>query len=101
MRAWIADINQDGHNDIVYSDWDTGNSHVYWVENLGKGTAWRRHQLTDPPTEPGDVSGTGSFHSLDVADFDGDGDLDVFAGEQEDPDTYMESQGKLAMKPRG
>ena len=101
MRAWIADINQDGHNDIVYSDCDTGNSHVYWVENLGKGTAWRRHQLTDPPTEPGDVSGTGSFHSLDVADFDGDGDLDVFAGEQEDPDTYMESQGKLAMKPRG
>jgi hypothetical protein len=36
-----------------------------------------------------------------VADFDGDGDLDIFAGEQEDPDTYMEEDGRLAMKPRG
>ncbi len=49
----------------------------------------------------GDVPGTGSFHSLGVADFDQDGDLDIFAGEQEDPDTYMEAQGKLAMKPPG
>jgi hypothetical protein len=101
MRAWIVDIDLDGHKDIIYSDCDTGHSHVYWVKNLGKGTTWKRHKLPDPPTKPGDVSGTGSFHSLGVADFDGDGDLDIFAGEQEDPDTYMEAQGKLAMKPRG
>jgi hypothetical protein len=74
---------------------------VYWVENLGKGARWERHLLPDPPTATGDVPGTGSFHSLGVADFDSDGDLDIFAGEQEDPDTYMESSGKLAMKPRG
>ncbi|MBN1815898.1 MAG: VCBS repeat-containing protein [Sedimentisphaerales bacterium] len=101
MRAWIADINSDGQNDIVYSDCDTGWSHVYWVENLGRGKAWVRHKLPDPPTAPGDVPGTGSFHSLGVADFDGDGDPDIFAGEQEDPDTYMTAQGKLAMKPAG
>ncbi len=101
MRCWIADINRDGQNDIIYSDCDTGHSHVYWVENTGKGKSWTRHQLADPPTAPGDVPGTGSFHSLGVADFDRDGDLDIFAGEQEDPDTYMEAQGKLAMKPRG
>ena len=101
MRCWVADINHDGVKDIVYSDCDTGHSHVYWVENSGKGTAWVRHQLDDPPTAEGDVTGTGSFHSLGVADFDRDGDLDIFAGEQEDPDTYMEAQGKLAMKPRG
>jgi len=47
------------------------------------------------------VPGTCSFHSLGVADFDSDGDLDIFAGEQEDPDAYMESSGKLAMKPKG
>jgi hypothetical protein len=101
MRCWIADVNRDGRNDIVYSDCDTGLSHVYWVENLGKGAAWERHLLPDPPTAPGDVPGTGSFHSLGAADFNGDGNLDIFAGEQEDPDTYMESSGKLAMKPRG
>ncbi|HON91606.1 MAG: VCBS repeat-containing protein [Phycisphaerae bacterium] len=101
IRSWIVDLNGDGHNDIVYSDCDTGLSHVYWVKNLGRGAAWERHQLPDPPTAPGDVPGTGSFHSLGVADFDGDGNLDIFAGEQEDPDTYMESDGKLAMKPRG
>jgi hypothetical protein len=101
MRAWIADLNADGRNDIIYSDCDTGQSHVYWVSNLGRGDRWERHQVPDPPTAPGDVPGTGSFHALGVADFDQDGDLDIFAGEQEDPDTYMTKQGKLPMKPRG
>ncbi|MFC1634876.1 FG-GAP repeat domain-containing protein [Planctomycetota bacterium] len=101
MRCWIADINNDGLNDIVYSDCDTGHSHVYWVQNRNKGADWIRHQLPDPPTASGDVPGTGSFHSLGVADFDKDGDLDIFAGEQEDPDTYMTTSGKLAMKPPG
>jgi hypothetical protein len=69
---------------------------VYWVENRGGG-AWERHRLEDPPGQ----ADTGSFHSLGVADFDGDGDPDVFAGEQEDPDTYMEEDGLLPMKPPG
>ena len=96
-----ADLNGDGQNDIVYSDCDTGGSHVYWVENLGQGVKWERHALPDPPTAPRDVEGTGSFHALGVADFDRDGDLDIFAGEQEDPDEYMTADGKLAMKPKG
>jgi len=100
-RCCVANIDKDGLNDIVYSDCDTGLSHVYWVQNRNKGADWTRHQLADPPTAGGDVPGTGSFHSLGVADFDRDGDLDIFAGEQEDPDTYMEAQGKIAMKPVG
>jgi FG-GAP-like repeat len=101
IRSWVTDLDGDGALDIVYSDCDTGSGHVYWVKNLGGGRNWTRSQLPDPPTEPGNVPGTGSWHSLGVADFDGDGDLDVFAGEQEDPDAYMVSSGKLPMKPKG
>ena len=96
MRAWIVDLNGDGRQDIVYSDCDTGYGHVYWVENLG-GDGWERHPLEDPAGQPD----TGSFHSLGVADLDRDGDLDIFAGEQEDPDTYMVKDGLVPMKPEG
>ena len=103
IRSWVADLDRDGQNDIVYSDCDTGSSHVYWVRNEGKGTRWTRFALPDPPTSPGSVPGTGSFHSLGVADFNGDGRLDIFAGEQEDPDYFehWKKQGKLPMKPKG
>jgi hypothetical protein len=101
IRAWVADMDQDGQMDIVYSHCDTGGSHVYWVKNMGKGATWKSRQLSDPPTWKGLVTGTGSFHSLGVADFNGDGFLDIFAGEQEDPDDYMESDGLVAMKPPG
>lgn len=102
IKAWIADVNNDGKNDIVYSDCDTSGGHVYWVEKKkGDGTTWTRYQLEDPLTRAGDVPGTVSFHSLGVADFNQDGYLDIFAGEQEDPDTYMEDNGLIAMKPRG
>ncbi len=94
-RTWVVDMNGSGWNDIVYSDCDTGYSHVYWVENEGGGARWIRHALPDPP---GDKY-TGSFHSLAVADFGKSGHLDIFAGEQEDPDTYMEEDGLLPMKP--
>lgn len=101
IRAWVADMDGDGWNDIIYSHCDTGGSHVYWVRNEGRGEAWTAVQLPDPPTREGDVKGTGSFHSLGVADFNLDGHPDIFAGEQEDPDTYMKGSGRVAMKPRG
>lgn len=100
-RSWVVDINKDGQLDIVYAHCDTGGSHLFWVGNKGNGEKWESHQLADPPTQKGDVEGTGSFHSLIVADFNNDGNPDIFAGEQEDPDTYMENEGKVAMKPRG
>ncbi len=101
IRAWVSDINKDGKNDIIYSHCDTGGSHVYIVKNKNNGTEWESVRLPDPATRPGDVDGTGSFHSLGVADFNQDGYIDIFAGEQEDPAVYMEMRGKVAMKPRG
>lgn len=99
-RSWIADIDGDGENDIVFGDCDTRNSHVYWVRNGGGGKNWQKKMLPDPPTLPGDVPGTGSWHSLGVADFDNDGDLDIFAGEQEDS-TGSGREPLLSMKPKG
>ena len=37
--------------------------------------------------------------TINLADFNGDGRLDIFAGEQEDPDNWH--NGKLPMKPKG
>ncbi len=101
IRSWVVDLDRDGDQDIVYSDCDSGFGHVYFVRNEGQGAKWTLFQLPDPPTSPGNVPGTGSWHSLGIADFDRDGHIDVFAGEQEDPDTYMVSKGKLPMKPKG
>jgi len=100
-RSWITDVDGDGINDIVYSHCDTGGSHLFWVKNLSHGNEWQSIQLPDPETSKGDVPGTGSFHSLGIADFNQDGFPDIFAGEQEDPDVYMEADGLVAMKPRG
>ena len=100
IRSYVADLDNDGDNDIIYSDCDTGLSHVYWVENKGIGISWERHKLEDPPTAPGDVPKTGSFHSIAVRDFDGNGYLDVFAGEQEDS-TMNGREPRLSMKPKG
>lgn len=83
IRSWICDLDSDGDNDAVITECDMENSGGYWIENKRNG----KHFLLHPLPSPG--SPTGSFHSLAVADFDGDGDLDIFSGEQEDPDPGM------------
>ncbi len=79
-RGWIADINRDGHPDIVVADSDQQGSRAGWLESDGKPVpSFTAHLL--PLAAPGT---RGSFHSLVVADFDADGDLDIFTVEQED-----------------
>jgi hypothetical protein len=91
-RSWIADLDADGDNDVVYTDCDVEGSQGFWFENKRKARIFIRHILPSP----GDP--TGSFHSLAVADFDQDGDLDIFTGEQEDPDKGMKP---ASLKERG
>lgn len=80
-RSWISDLDRDGDNDVIVVDCDGQNSAAAWIENLdGTMQRHRVHFLANR------ASGTrGSFHSLQYADFDGDGDSDILVVEQEDP----------------
>lgn len=81
-RSWVADLDGDGDPDIAIADCDQQDSGALWLENNGQSPPrFTAHPL--PKTAPGV---RGSFHSLAVADLDEDGDLDILAVEQEDPD---------------
>jgi len=72
-RARVVDVNKDGRNDIIIVECDTKVCRAAWFENAdGKGGQWKMHLLAEKK---------GDLHSLCVADFDGDGDLDVFSCE--------------------
>ena len=76
-RSRLADVNRDGRLDAVVGlENGTG---IFWFEQPERDPAqpWIRHQV-------GEVAGQG--FSLDVADFDGDGDLDIVVGEHRNPD---------------
>jgi len=72
-RAKVVDMNKDGRNDIVIVECDALVCRAAWFENAdGKGGQWKMHLIAEKK---------GDLHSLCVADFDGDGDLDVFSCE--------------------
>ncbi len=72
VKTWVLDMDGDGDNDFVQAEADNPDSRVAWFENDGRGE-WTRHIIKDR----GDKQ---DFHSLVVADFDLDGDMDVFSG---------------------
>lgn len=91
-RSWITDIDLDGDNDIVMAGGDQVDSRVAWLENNGKPSPrFKVHLL--PLDAPGR---RGSFHSLWVADFDNDGDEDIFTMDQEDPTILPTGAGTKA-----
>jgi hypothetical protein len=72
-RARVIDLDQDGDNDVVQAEGDILNGRLAWFENVdAKGLKWTMHLVRGPGHDQ-------DFHSLAVADFDGDGDLDIFS----------------------
>jgi len=75
----VLDMDGDGDNDLVMTENEIKGGRIAWLENAdGRGRSWKRHDLA-----PGDQAPRGAYHSLIVADFDGDGDADVFTCEME------------------
>ncbi|HUE74329.1 MAG TPA: VCBS repeat-containing protein [Pirellulaceae bacterium] len=73
-RAHLADVDRDGDLDLIQAEGDVLDGRVAWFENLhGNGKDWERHLIKAPGHRQ-------DFHSLCVADFDSDGDLDLFSG---------------------
>ena len=67
------DMDNDGDPDIIEAEADTKSGRVFWFENRDNAAEFIYHPISDDPTNQ-------DFHSLAIADFDGDGDLDVLSG---------------------
>ena len=81
-RFQLADFNGDGRLDIAVSEerypGSVENAHLYWYEqpHPGAATHWTRHQIAQQA----------SMNSLDTADMDRDGDIDIITCEHRMPE---------------
>lgn len=73
-RARLVDLDRDGDLDLIQAEGDVLDGRLAWFENNdGKGLKWQTHLIKAPGHNQ-------DFHSICVADFDNDGDQDVFSG---------------------
>lgn len=78
-RCIPADMDKDGDFDLVMTENEIRGGRIGCLENGdSKGGSWLLHLLPS-----GDDAVRGAYHSLIVADFDLDGDWDIFSCEME------------------
>ncbi|MEN6576754.1 MAG: VCBS repeat-containing protein [Phycisphaerales bacterium] len=73
IKVWVCDMDKDDDLDIVEAEADAVDARVLWFENQGKARSWQCRLISADRTKL-------DFHSLAVADFDNDGDLDAYSG---------------------
>lgn len=72
-RAELMDVDRDGDIDLIQAEGDVLDGRVAIFINEGRGKKWTMRLLKK--------EGHGQdLHSMSVADFDNDGDLDIFTG---------------------
>jgi hypothetical protein len=83
--VYLIDLDQDGDLDYIGDDGTGGIGHLRWFENLGGEDNWEMHTIQQ--------GGIESISSLDVSDYDNDGDYDIVCGTQSDEFYLFVNQG--------
>lgn len=73
LKTWCIDLDNDNDLDVIQAEADTENGRVYWFENQNNAESFLFHPISASTTNQ-------DFHSLSVADFDNDGDMDILSG---------------------
>jgi hypothetical protein len=84
----IGDLDGDGDNDVaMHTHWG-GN--IAWMENTdGLGTAWAPHMIAPSAG----IQAKSNLHGLLIADFDNDGDADIFVAQNQGSVWIYENSG--------
>jgi hypothetical protein len=73
LKTWVIDLNNNGLLDIVQAECDTDNGRIFWWENSNHADSFIFHAISADSTGQ-------DFHSLSLADFNGNGHKDIMSG---------------------